>query len=189
MAKQPHPWKVAHLSDLHLGERLGLDDFERIVRECRHKGAEHLVLTGDITDHGLVPREREAREAQQILLDHGYHDHRHATVIPGNHDLVDWRGFARSGRNEHSLKIFFRLFGRFLGRRCRSPRFPIVKKIGAHSLYCINSIVPPQNRWGLRFRFSRRQRRSLANAFRHAKILFVSKALVSENKNQKKSEN
>lgn len=161
-------WRVAHLSDLHVGNRLSVGDFERMVAECRSQGAEHLIVTGDITDDEMSHHEGDARAISEILLDHGYSDHRSATVIPGNHDLHGSSARAGdTGTTARNLPIFFRFFGRFLRSRSLSPRFPIVKRLGRLTLYCVNSISPRVDRWSVRYLFPFGQLKRLARALRH----------------------
>lgn len=136
---------------------------------CHAQGAEHLILTGDLIDGEIFDHQDEARACREILLDHGYHDHRSATVIPGNHDLHGDYGLPGDpATSERNLSLFFRFFGRFLRQRSVSPRFPIVKRIGRLTVYCLNSICPRAGRWDFRYLLPRSQVRSLVRAFGHA---------------------
>src|SRR5689334_5809263 len=99
--------RIAHISDLHLledkhqlraaGERLRLsflsfgrrlDAEERRQRlrsalwSYRASGAEHLVVTGDLTEDGT---EAQFEALAEVFLDSGI-DPREVTLVPGNHD-------------------------------------------------------------------------------------------------------
>ncbi len=162
-------WRVAHLSDLHVGSRLSVEEFEKIVAQCRSQQAEHLIVTGDITHDEMSHHEGDARAISEILLDYGYSDDRSATVIPGNHDLHGSSGLPGdpcvTARN---LPVFWRFFGRFLRRRSHMPRFPIVKRLGRLTFYCLNSICPRKSRWNFRYLFPLHQLKRLARAFRQS---------------------
>jgi Icc protein len=99
--------RIAHASDLHLledghqrrdaagrlrlsflsfGRRLDADDrrarLRAVLRAYRGSSAEHLVVTGDLTEDGT--REQFGVLAE-VLLDSGI-DPREVTLVPGNHD-------------------------------------------------------------------------------------------------------
>jgi 3',5'-cyclic-AMP phosphodiesterase len=72
--------RLAHLTDTHIDG--GIDRSVRLARglaEATASGAEHLLLTGDLTAHG---REHEVRELARVLS----HWQAPATVVGGNHD-------------------------------------------------------------------------------------------------------
>lgn len=72
--------RLAHLTDTHIDgtvDRHGR--LARCLREAIGRGAQHLLLTGDLTSHG---RENEMRELAGLL--EGWP--KTATVIGGNHD-------------------------------------------------------------------------------------------------------
>jgi len=73
---------IVHLSDLHIGhspERL------RLVRSLRDRirllDVDHVLVTGDTTDHG---REEEYRQFQDVFSE--FIETQRLTVLPGNHD-------------------------------------------------------------------------------------------------------
>lgn len=73
---------VAHLSDLHLGERPEHAFAARaLVRSVLHEAIDHVVVTGDVTHQGLLEEYEQWLEIFAPLL-----DQRRLTVVPGNHD-------------------------------------------------------------------------------------------------------
>ena len=161
---------LAHLSDLHLPSKLSIARFERIMAKLAELSVEHLVVTGDITDLDLSEQVEYAQSVRDILLDYGYRDPTRVTIVPGNHDLHGITGMftAPDADTRRNLELFFQLFGRFLRRKSRSPRFPIVKRVKHLTLYCLNSITRPPGWLTLRYRLKGGQLRSLQNAFRHS---------------------
>ena len=112
--------KIAHLSDVHLVEdhhrdrdgasRLRLSfltlgrpcdavdrrrRFSRALHDAYASGAEHLVVTGDLTEDGVDAQVDVLAE----LLDDGPWDPRRVTLVPGNHDAYhDEHAWARALR-------------------------------------------------------------------------------------------
>ncbi|MFZ5444418.1 MAG: metallophosphoesterase family protein [Myxococcota bacterium] len=75
-------YRLAHLSDLHLGERPEHEAAARdLVRAVREERVDHVVVTGDVTHAGLVTEYERWLEIFQPLL-----DEKRVTVVPGNHD-------------------------------------------------------------------------------------------------------
>lgn len=74
--------RLAHLSDLHIGERPEHDRAARaLVRSLREEGVDHVVVTGDVTHSGSIGEyERWLEYFEPLLAD------RKVTVVPGNHD-------------------------------------------------------------------------------------------------------
>jgi Icc protein len=104
--------RIAHLSDLHLleaghrqrdaagrlrlsflslGRPLDADErrarLERALVAYRASRAEHLVVTGDLTEDG---RSAQFETLAAVLLDSGI-DPREVTLVPGNHDAYQQR--------------------------------------------------------------------------------------------------
>jgi Icc protein len=74
--------RLAHLSDLHLGERPEHVAAARaLVRSLREECVEHIVVTGDVTHSGTIAEYELWQELFEPLL-----KARKVTVIPGNHD-------------------------------------------------------------------------------------------------------
>jgi len=108
------------LLELHLGGRAR--DFARagetlrvIVRDAERHGADHLVLSGDLTAYAVDAEFAAAREALGHLAD----DPRRLTVVPGNHDLFT-PGARRDAR-------FERHFGRLLACDLAPAREPAAR--------------------------------------------------------------
>ncbi len=73
---------LAHLSDLHLGERLELEASARaLVRSVLDQEIDHVVVTGDVTHTGSITEYETWLEVFAPLL-----AARKVTVVPGNHD-------------------------------------------------------------------------------------------------------
>ncbi len=81
--------RIAHLSDLHLTGRNDLRQIERLDRvlaEIARKGYDHLVMTGDLIDSANPDDWLVVRDA---LVRNGLFELSKATVLPGNHDLIN----------------------------------------------------------------------------------------------------
>jgi len=80
--------KIAHLSDLHFGFSPGLDSFiERRLHEVCEAGADHLVISGDLSQSG---RKEQWEGLRHLLRRYGFFTPEALTVIPGNHDLFSF---------------------------------------------------------------------------------------------------
>jgi 3',5'-cyclic-AMP phosphodiesterase len=72
--------RIAHLTDLHLnGTTDHAGRFVRVLARAREAGAQHLVLTGDLTQAG---KDFQFDELSMLLNWHP----RSVTLVPGNHD-------------------------------------------------------------------------------------------------------
>lgn len=80
--------RIAHLSDLHLdGTPERAARFARALDRAREAGADHLVLTGDLTAEGKASEFNELARALYSWPESM------VTLVPGNHDLssdLDW---------------------------------------------------------------------------------------------------
>ncbi len=88
------PVRVAQISDLHLDpdRPVAWTNLSLIRDALATRGADHLVVTGDLTDHGLDrPADLTAaqREVAALAQAAGCGD---ALIIPGNHDVGDFAG-------------------------------------------------------------------------------------------------
>lgn len=156
------PARIAHVSDLHVLSRTG-DHWRRIVFNKRLTGyanlvlrrgrvhrrdylravlsaaasaADHVVVTGDITNLSL---EHEYDEACGLLDEVARHAE--VTVVPGNHDIYL--------PATHRRRRFPHHFGRFLqsdlpelARDLPAGRFPCVKLRGPLAIVALSSAVP-----------------------------------------------
>lgn len=74
--------KLAHLSDLHLGERPEHVPAARaLVRSVLEEEIDHVVVTGDVTHEGRIDEYELWLEVFEPLL-----REKRVTVVPGNHD-------------------------------------------------------------------------------------------------------
>lgn len=75
---------LAHLSDLHLGERPEYASAARaLVRSVLAQNVDHVVVTGDVTHSGRLEEYELWLELFDPLLRAG-----RVTVVPGNHDVA-----------------------------------------------------------------------------------------------------
>lgn len=76
--------KLAHLSDLHLGERPEHVAAARaLVRSLQQEQVDHVVVTGDITHAGAISEYEQWLELFDPLL-----REKRISVVPGNHDVA-----------------------------------------------------------------------------------------------------
>ena len=76
--------RLAHLSDLHLGERPELLVSARaLVRSISGENIDHVVVTGDVTHTGSIAEYEQWLEVFDPLL-----AAKKVTVVPGNHDCA-----------------------------------------------------------------------------------------------------
>lgn len=76
--------RLAHLSDLHLGERPEHERSARaLVQSLFESNVEHVVVTGDVTHSGTIGEYELWLEIFEPLL-----RERRVTVVPGNHDVA-----------------------------------------------------------------------------------------------------
>jgi 3',5'-cyclic AMP phosphodiesterase CpdA len=76
--------RLAHLSDLHLGERPENEKAARaLVRSLVDSDVEHVVVTGDVTHAGTIGEYETWLEVFEPLQ-----RERRITVVPGNHDVA-----------------------------------------------------------------------------------------------------
>jgi Icc protein len=71
---------IAHISDIHCGREFQPAVFEEAAREINALDPDVVVVTGDLTDSGLLSQYREARRRLDNL------DCKHVVITSGNHD-------------------------------------------------------------------------------------------------------
>jgi len=77
--------RIAHISDIHANTSITFHKrFRDLLQSIRTHRADHLVITGDLTDKAL-PAEYDT--VIRILKEYDYSSGENLTVIPGNHDL------------------------------------------------------------------------------------------------------
>jgi 3',5'-cyclic AMP phosphodiesterase CpdA len=155
-------FRIAHVSDLHVLSPRGVE-WRRILFNKRITGyanlllhrarvyrreylvavlsgaaaaADHLVVTGDVTNLSL---EREFEEARALL--DGIARTVEVTVVPGNHDVYL--------RSVHAARRFVHHFGAFLrsdlpelAREMDTGHYPCVKLRGPAAIIALSSAVP-----------------------------------------------
>lgn len=86
---------IAHLSDIHVGAKLEENMLEKAIDEINKLNPDLVVVTGDLTDEGLLEEFQEAHKYLESLKC------KYLVVGSGNHD---------------SRNIGYRLFPRFFGK-------------------------------------------------------------------------
>ncbi len=147
--------RLAHFSDLHVG----IDDddvarFEWLFADALERGADHIVIAGDVLDHGNLEDLRPLKAAlRRVGL---WHPDR-LTVVPGNHDII-------GASPHHKLGVFTdttakrvvrrRKFRRAfhpleVGARREGSGYPFLKIVGALGLVGIDTTKPDSFTEGL----------------------------------------
>jgi len=73
--------RFAHLTDMHLdGSRAHRSRFDAALSKAQAFGAEHLLITGDVTGSGSFKEFQEVADALRGWPGHA------VTIVPGNHD-------------------------------------------------------------------------------------------------------
>ncbi len=82
------------LRSVHLTHTYETRSLVAVVQSAREHGCDHIILTGDVANLGAAS---EMREAKLILASFGY-DGAHVTVVPGNHDVINFHEVAEFRR-------------------------------------------------------------------------------------------
>jgi hypothetical protein len=106
--EEPRPFRLVHLSDLHLGKHPCLDGgqvpaLHRVLAAINEAAPDLVVLTGDIIDNGAD--EEWLDRARSMLLG----VHAPLLIVPGNHDHSHFPKVLRTEAQEGWLR-FARLF-------------------------------------------------------------------------------
>lgn len=141
--------KLAHFSDIHLGrEDADLCRFDWLLQDALARGAEHVLIAGDILDHGNLA---DIAHLRKILRDNEIWSPDRLTVVPGNHDIIGGsrhfcRGLVgdRTSKRRHRRKKFIRAFSgmRVGALRGRRSTFAHMKLIGNVALLGIDTTDP-----------------------------------------------
>ncbi len=156
--------RIAHFSDLHvlalegvsrsrfLNKRFtGLVNL-RLKREHKHRPAhvravarevarakaDHVVITGDLTNLAL---EQEFEAVKRLVEEDLGLDAKHVTIVPGNHDLYT-RGAMRDRRFTRFFEPYLESDLPDLAADIALGRFPIVKLRGPVAIIGMSSAVP-----------------------------------------------
>jgi 3',5'-cyclic AMP phosphodiesterase CpdA len=81
------PFTIAHLSDLHISldhSRNNIKKTRSLIEYCLRQGADHIVITGDITANG---EKKEFEATRKIFKSYGLLDDRKLSLLFGNHDV------------------------------------------------------------------------------------------------------
>jgi 3',5'-cyclic AMP phosphodiesterase CpdA len=109
---------LAHLSDLHLGRSAGdAWALRAMVAAVQQAGVDHVVVTGDVTEHGRLDELATFRRLTAPIEDR-------LTVVPGNHDRL----------------------GEDAGRLLMRGRVAVDRRPGLH-LVRLDSTAPHNRRW------------------------------------------
>lgn len=154
--------RIAHVSDLHVLAPMGVE-LRRVLFNKRMTGyanlvmtrgrvyrrdrllavlaaaaaeADHLVVTGDITNLSLEGEYAEARR----LLD-GAARSAEVTVVPGNHDIY-LPSIHRDGRFPHHFGAYMKSDLPELAVELPAGRFPFVKLRGPAAIIALSSAIP-----------------------------------------------
>ena len=155
-------FRIAHVSDLHVLSRTAAE-WRHIIFNKRLTGyanmvlrrgrvhrreyllavlsaaaaqADHLVVTGDVTNLSL---EHEYEEARAVLAEAGVRTE--VTVVPGNHDIY-LPSTHRDRRFSHHFARFLTSDLPELARDLPAGRFPCVKLRGPTAIVALSSAVP-----------------------------------------------
>jgi Calcineurin-like phosphoesterase len=134
--------RIVHLSDIHFWQyvvnplrlmgkravgmtglllgrarRFRLERVPELVERVSRLGADHILITGDLTTTALPSEFRAAQAALAAWLG----DPARVTIVPGNHD--------RYTMYAHRSRRFERYFGAF----CPGPSFPFLRKLDQHT--------------------------------------------------------
>lgn len=78
-------YRIAHLSDLHLtGVNRDFDCCLALVDDASARGAEHLIISGDLVECGQMG---VLKAFVAALKDRGWAGSNRLTIVPGNHDI------------------------------------------------------------------------------------------------------
>ena len=158
----PARMRIAHVSDLHVLSPAGVEwrailfnkrmtawanlllhrarvfrrDYLDAVLTAAARAADHLVVTGDITNLSL---ESEYEEAMRML--EAIARTVEVTVVPGNHDVY-LPHVQREGRFSHHFRAFFGSDLPELALDVPAGRFPCVKLRGPAAIVGLSSAVP-----------------------------------------------
>ena len=151
--------KIAHISDTHLSgkqDRRQVDELDRLFGYFKTAGYDHLVISGDLSNNADPEDWRIIRKKLEI---HGFYHWDKATVVAGNHDLINLEeemrfynalnplSLVRKKVFERKLKEFCFFFQELItGEEQGGNAFPFVKIINYPSVKiafaALNSVYP-----------------------------------------------
>lgn len=145
--------KIAHISDLHLNRKFRRKNFEkteRLIEYALNKNADHIVITGDISDNS---NERDFADLRDLLIKYDLFRSDKASLVIGNHDIYGGVELAsdiiefpsRCQKTNYELKVdifceyFSNLFKSTITVR-EDKYFPYLKIIDKIAFIGINSV-------------------------------------------------
>lgn len=138
---------LCHLSDPHVGGRTGsLAVLRYLVEDAVERGADHVLVTGDILER---PVKSDLACAIDAFKDAGIWSPGRCTLLPGNHDvsgLPDDQEYGRSQKARREALMMFARATRHVNRPYPGggpmllPERPVLKRIGPLSLLCLASV-------------------------------------------------
>lgn len=174
---------LAHVSDLHLSPRYfpeRSDWFRSSLEQCLVHGADHIVITGDITNQA---RPEEFEHFRKIVGEFNLLDSSKATVVIGNHDIfggpyhaedvLEFPSTCKTTLYHDKVNEFYRYTKElFTGVRFLSEEsiFPFVKTLGDIAIVGMNSVAewsPLKNPLGSNGMVYDRQFNSVKSYLRH----------------------
>ncbi len=145
--------KIAHISDLHLNRkfrRQNLEKTERLIEFALNNFADHIVITGDISDNS---NERDFADLRDLLIKYDLFRADKVSLVIGNHDIFGGVELAsdiikfpsRCEKTNYELKveIFCEYFSNLFESTVtvyEGKRFPYLKIINDIALIGINSV-------------------------------------------------
>ncbi|MHB1049601.1 MAG: metallophosphoesterase family protein [Bacteroidota bacterium] len=145
---------LAHLSDLHLSPEYFPERsewFRASLELCIRSGADHIIITGDITNQA---RPNEFEHFRSILKEYDLLDATKMTVVIGNHDIyggpyhaedvLEFPSSCKATRYHDKVQEFYRSTKElFTGVRFLSQDsiFPFVKITGDTAIVGMNSVA------------------------------------------------
>lgn len=139
--------RLCHISDPHVGGRKGsLAVLDHLVGDAVTRGADHVIVTGDLLDRPFM---ENLRSAVGVFKRHGLWSSARCTLLPGNHDVSGLPedslfGGSRGARHE-ALGRFLRATRHVNGPHPRGgpplgPGRPVLKRLGGVRLLCLSSV-------------------------------------------------
>jgi 3',5'-cyclic AMP phosphodiesterase CpdA len=145
--------KIAHISDLHLNRkfrRKNLEKTERLIEIALNKLADHIVITGDISDNS---DERDFADLRELLIKYDLFYSDKVSVVIGNHDIfggvelasdiIDFPSRCEKTNYELKVEIFCEYFSSLFDSTVtvnEGKRFPYLKILNDIALIGVNSV-------------------------------------------------
>jgi 3',5'-cyclic AMP phosphodiesterase CpdA len=148
------PITIAHLSDFHISaehRRNYIKRTRRALEYARSLGADHIIVTGDITANG---DEADYRIARSLFASEGLLDAQKVTVLVGNHDVFggvhtaeDVLTFPKRCKTTHyeaKIRAFADAFHETFEHTMRHSEkrfFPFTKILGELAIIGVNTVA------------------------------------------------